>query len=227
MTANAVQDAATIILLRDPAGPVPRVLMGRRADAASFMPAKYVFPGGVVSPEDKGVPMARPMSGICARRLTEEAGHLAPATLAAAAVRELWEETGLILGRPHRWLGTPPEAWRSFAATGHLPAPGGLRFVFRALTPPDRPRRFDARFFVANAAGLSGDPDDFSRAGDELSDLAWVPIEEARHRDLPFITSVVLAEVAAQLPDLAAPATVPFFRNDEAGSEFLRLAGDL
>jgi hypothetical protein len=45
----------------------------------------------------------------------------------------------------------------------------------------------------------------------------------ARGFDLPFITEVALAEIAARLPDLGPPASVPFFRNDDEESLFLRL----
>ena len=135
----------------------------------------------------------------------------------------MWEETGLILGAPHPWPGTPLPPWADFAATGYLPAPASLRFVFRAMTPPGRPRRFDARFFLADAAHIAGDPDDFTRASDELSHLQWIPLNAVRQFDLPFITEVVLAEVSARLPALDAPATVPFFRNDDETSLFLRL----
>ncbi|WP_102107050.1 NUDIX hydrolase [Oceaniglobus roseus] len=224
MDKSAVRNAATVILVRDPET-APKVLMGQRGASAAFMPNKFVFPGGAVDPSDAGIPMARAMHGLCKARLAEASGRLEPLTLVATAIRELWEETGLILGRPHRWPGTPPAPWESFAATGHLPSPAGLRFVFRALTPPGRPRRFDARFLLADAARIAGDPDDFSKATDELSHLQWIPLAEARNFDLPFITEVVLAEVAARLPALDAPASVPFFRNDDEESLFLRLGG--
>jgi len=220
---TALRDAATVILVRDASGPDPAVLMGQRGAQAVFMPGKVVFPGGAVDAGDVGVPMARPINGLCHARLTEGAGRTDPAALVAAAIRELWEETGLVLGQPHRWPGTPPPAWASFAETGHLPAPASLRFVFRAITPPGRPRRFDARFFLADAAHVAGDPDDFSRATDELSHLQWIPLSAVRQFDLPFITEVVLAEVAARLPALDAPPSVPFFRNDDEESLFLRL----
>ena len=67
-----------------------------------------------------------------------------------------------------------------------------------------------------DAANLTSDPDDFSHACDELSHLQWVTLAQARALDLPFITSVVLAEIEAQLPNIAPPARVPFFRNDSA-----------
>ena len=100
----------------------------------------------------------------------------------------------------------------------------GLDFVFRAVTPKGRPRRFDARFFMVDAAQLCSDPDDFDRAEDELSHLHWVPLAEARALDLPFITEVVLAEVTASLTR-GLPETVPFFRNDDESHLVTRLGG--
>lgn len=226
MTADTtpIRDAATVIVLRDRATE-PRILMGQRGAAAAFMPKKFVFPGGAVDPRDAEVPMAEGLSEVCAARLAEDARpDLAPA-LAAAAVRELWEETGLILGAPGRWPGAPGEDWTEFAATGHVPSAAGLTFVFRAITPPGRPRRFDARFFLVDADRLASDPDDFSRAQDELSHLRWVPLARAREVDLPFITEVVLAEVAGQLADPGPPPSVPFFQNTDEESLFLRLRG--
>ena len=221
MDKTAIRDAATVILVRD-SGSAPSVLMGQRGARAAFMPSKYVFPGGAVDPGDGAVPLARPLPGGCAARLGEAAEGPGAQALAAAAIRELWEETGLILGTPGPWPDPPPD-WTGFAQTGHRPSAEGLSFVFRAITPPGRPRRFDARFFLADAARITGDPDDFSRASEELSHLHWVPLAEARAIDLPFITEVVLAEIAARLPDLGPPPSVPFFKNDDEESLFLRL----
>ncbi len=121
--------------------------------------------------------------------------------LYTAALRELLEETGLRL---------PPRM-------------GGLRFVFRAITPEGRPRRFDARFFVAQAGDVLNDLDDFSEACDELSHLHWIALSEARGLELPFITSVVLSEVEALLktPDVAHKA--PFFYFEDGRSHFALL----
>jgi 8-oxo-dGTP pyrophosphatase MutT (NUDIX family) len=221
---DIIRDAATVILIRD-VDTRPRVLMGQRGAGAAFMASKVVFPGGAVDPGDAAVPLARPLSPVCATQLEDGAPVPGAKTLAAAAVRELWEETGLILGRPGTWTVPAPDDWTDFAATGHLPSAEGLSFVFRAITPPGRPRRFDARFFLADARRVSGDPDDFSRASDELSLLQWIPLDEVRRFDLPFITEVVLAEIAGRLPDLNPPETVPFFRNDDEESLFLRLGG--
>ena len=95
--------------------------------------------------------------------------------------------------------------------------------MFRAITPPGRPRRFDARFFLVDACHISGDLDDFSRASDELSHLQWVPLTDARSFDLPFITEIVLAEIATRLPETSAPPSVPFFKNDDEDSVLLAL----
>ena len=223
---SAIRDAATVIALRDRMRD-PHVLMGQRGSGAAFMPNKFVFPGGAVDADDAGVPLATPLPRVCAERLAEDAPPDLAHALAAAAIRELWEETGLVLGTPGTWPGTPPADWRDFAATGHLPAAHGLQFVFRAITPPGRPRRFDARFFLVDADELAGDANDFGAACDELSHLQWIALPKVREFDLPFITEVVLAEVAARARDPRPPENVPFFRNDDEESLFLRLKGHL
>ncbi|MGH1415444.1 MAG: NUDIX hydrolase [Pelagimonas sp.] len=221
---TAIRNAATIIVVRNRRTD-PSVLMGQRGARAAFMPNKFVFPGGAVDADDAKVPLARPLPQLCSARLSESAAPGIARALAAAAVRELWEETGQILGVPAPWPGAVPDDWLSFAGTGHRPAADGLQFVFRAITPPGRPRRFDARFFLLDAEALASDLDDFTHATDELAHLQWIPLEQVRHFDLPFITEVVLAEVAARLQDDTPPASVPFFRNDDEESLFLRLRG--
>ncbi len=219
-----VRDAATVIVLREREG-TPHVLMGQRGAGAAFMPNKVVFPGGAVDPGDAGVPLARHLPPLCADRLREECARDLAHALAAAAIRELWEETGLALGSPGTWRGAVPPDWAGFAARGLVPVADALQFVFRAITPPGRPRRFDARFFLVHAEAIAGDPDDFSDACEELSHLQWVPLADVRRFDLPFITEVVLAEVAARAHDRTPPASVPFFRNNDKESLFLRLNG--
>ncbi len=220
----AIRDAATVIVVRDRRSAVPRVLMGQRGSGAVFMPGKFVFPGGAVDPDDHHVALAAPPGALCAARLEDGAPGLA-APLAAAAIRELFEETGQMLGVPGDWPGAVPEAWEAMAARGVRPTAAPLQFVFRAITPPGRPRRFDARFFLVDAGHLATDPDDFSAASDELSHLQWIPLPELRGFDLPFITEVVMAEVAARLHESTPPTSVPFFRNDDEESLFLRLRG--
>ena len=221
---TAIRNAATVIVLRNRKTD-PHILMGQRGAKAAFMPSKFVFPGGAMDTADADVPLASALSAPCVDRLREDSAADLSHALAAAAIRELWEETGLILGQSGTWTDPVPDDWRGFAETGHVPAAHALQFVFRAITPPGRPRRFDARFFLIGAEEIANDLDDFSAASDELSHLQWVPLNQARDFDLPFITEVVLAEIERRAHDPAPPPSVPFFRNDDETSLFLRLRG--
>lgn len=222
MTEVPIRDAATIIMVRH-AETRPRVLMGQRGHGAVFMPSKFVFPGGAVDAVDATIPVANPADADSLRRLANQSST-APEALLNAATRELWEETGLLLGAEDSRAGQieAPKGWRGYLATGHLPDGDALNFVFRAITPPGRPRRFDARFFMAEADRLTSDPDDFTRAEDELSHLQWVALDEVRKFDMPFITEVVLAEIGAILTGTDQPG-VPFFNNLDEISRFERL----
>ena len=75
---------------------------------------------------------------------------------------------------------------------------------------------------MAEADRLTSDPDDFTRAEDELSHLQWVALDEVRKFDMPFITEVVLAEIGAILTGTDQPG-VPFFNNLDEISRFERL----
>jgi 8-oxo-dGTP pyrophosphatase MutT (NUDIX family) len=222
-----IRDAATVILTRE-GREGPEVLMGQRGASAAFMPNKFVFPGGAVDTGDALVPLAAGLRDTCARRLADSPltgtpDWLTPGTLAATAIRELWEETGLPLARPGGWPADPAPDWAAIARRGMLPDASGLAYVFRAITPPGRSRRFDARFFLADAAGVMGDPDDFSGAQDELAHLQWVPLRRARGFDLPFITEVVLAEVGRLIERGGPPDSVPFFDNSGPVPMFRRI----
>ncbi|MEP2534154.1 DNA mismatch repair protein MutT [Shimia sp.] len=221
---TAIRDAATVIVLRDREND-PHILMGQRGAKAAFMPNKFVFPGGAVDREDADIPLATQMPDICRDRLGEDADPALVHPLGVACIRELWEETGLILGTLGSWDVNPPADWQTYAETGHVPSAQALQFVFRAITPPGRPRRFDARFFLLDADEINTDLDDFSAACDELSHLQWIALPKAREFDLPFITEVVLAEVAGRVHDTAPPANVPFFKNGDEESLFKRLKG--
>lgn len=219
----AIRDAASLILVRRD-GVEPRVLMGQRGAGARFMPSKFVFPGGSLDATDADVPEPGALRPDCARRLGIAAPPGLGRLLALSALRETFEEAGLAIGAPDPAAGVlgarAPAGWQGFYARGVVPRLDRLRFVFRAITPPTRPVRFDARFFMAEAADVAGDPDDFSAAEDELSHLQWLTLREARLLDLPFITAVVLAEVEARLGPEPGRDTraVPFFRHDSEGS---------
>ena len=225
--AAPIRDAATVVLVRRAARGAS-VLMGMRGEKAVFMPSKYVFPGGAVDRADADAPLAAILAPPHRARLLAEPREAPadPHAIAAAALRELAEETGLLIGR----ADGPRSTWPGYAETGLSPDASALIYLFRAITPPGRPRRFDAHFFLADAARIAGDPDDFSRACDELSHLHWVPLAEARALNLPFITEVVLAELAelvAGLPHdapLPVPGTVPFFDNRGHAPRFAQIA---
>jgi 8-oxo-dGTP pyrophosphatase MutT (NUDIX family) len=90
--------------------------------------------------------------------------------------------------------------------------------VARAITPPGNPRRFDTRFFLADATHVVGDAHDALAGSGELLELSWVPLARARDLDVPDVTAMVIAEVARRL---AAPdperMPVPFVRYTRAG----------
>ena len=197
------KDAATLILTRVRKG-APEVLMGRRAPGHVFMASKWVFPGGRIERADFSAASATDLPRGEAARLQRELPPRRARALALAAVRETFEETGLLLAEP-----APPASvagpWREFRAAGALPDLAALRYIARAITPPRRTRRFDARFFMADAAALLH-PEPTAGSG-ELDEIAWLPLEQARAVDLPAITRFVLAEVAERLitPDRPLP----------------------
>lgn len=222
-----VRDAASVVLLRRrAAGPV-QVLMGQRGTAAAFMPDKFVFPGGALDAADLALDPAPAIEPETARRLAFGSDAAVARALPLTAVRELWEETGLMLGRADpaaaAQAAEAPEVWRGFLAEGLWPDTAALRHVFRAVTPPGRPRRFDARFFVAEADRIAGAVDGFALADGELRHLQWLDIADARRLALPFITEVVLSEIEALCAEPAAARPVPFFRHSAEGAAFALL----
>jgi 8-oxo-dGTP pyrophosphatase MutT (NUDIX family) len=200
------KSAATLILIRRD-GPKPRVLMGRRHSGHSFMPDRWVFPGGRVDRADYHAPAAgelRPqVQALFDAHLKPRRGR----ALALAAVRECFEEAGLLMARP-----APPRPgagpWRDFLAQGALPDLAALDIVARAITPPSIGKRFDAWFLMADAERLIS----LERQPDcgELEEIAWFDFDEARALKLPNVTGVVLEEAAARLADAHRPR--PYFR---------------
>jgi len=200
------KDAATLILTRVRKGEA-EVLMGRRAPGHVFMASKWVFPGGRIERADFAAASANELPRADAARLTREVPARRARALAMTAVRETFEETGLLLAEP-----APPASvagpWREFRAVGALPDLAALAYVARAITPPGRTRRFDARFFMAPADALLH-PEPTAGSG-ELDEIAWLPLSEAHALDLPAITRFVLAEVSGRLAHPDRP--LPFVR---------------
>jgi 8-oxo-dGTP pyrophosphatase MutT (NUDIX family) len=224
------KDAATLILVRQGATSTggPRILMGQRGRGHSFMPDKYVFPGGKVDRSDGGAGLSRTVAaGLpaeTAARLRDGGTRRAPEAFALAAIRETWEEAGLLVGRtgsPARYRGADP-GWASYLAAGARPDLSGLTFVGRAITPPYRHKRFDARFFLADAAQVLLD-DRPPQDGAEMGDLRWFTFEEAFGLDLPSVTRFILGEVRERLDRPGHEPGVPFLRWTRAGHRMDRL----
>jgi 8-oxo-dGTP pyrophosphatase MutT (NUDIX family) len=202
------RDAATLIIVRRDGGR-PRVLMGRRHAGHRFMPGKYVFPGGRLDAADCRLAPACDLDPRVADKLLKRMrGGASPARargLAMAAVRETFEEVGLLVARPHGGrAASRNDAWRRFLATGHAPDLSGLSYFARAITPPGRPRRFDTRFFVLAADRVANLDSPVTTASEEMLDIAWVTFEEATGLDLPGITKDILKRLEAALADPAA-----------------------
>src|SRR6201999_1650326 len=116
------------------------------------------------------------------------------------AIRETFEEAGLLLGeRASSLPRTQNKAWAKFFAHGIAPRLDALELIASAITPPNRTRRFDARFFMADASAIAHTLD--AKDNDELLTPCWLTLPEARALDLPSITRSVLEEVEARISD--------------------------
>lgn len=206
------RDAATLILIRrSPAR--TEVLMGRRSAAHRFMPGKYVFPGGRLDAADLRIAHDGDLRPEVLARVALHGGETRARGLARAAIRETFEEAGLILGRPAaRRLASRAGAWNQFLSLGVEPDLSALTYVARAITPPYRDRRFDTRFFIAEADALAQPPGHARAESGELLELAWFNLDAARGLDLPNITRRVLDEIETRSDDPHADRPVPFFR---------------
>jgi 8-oxo-dGTP pyrophosphatase MutT (NUDIX family) len=209
-------DAATLILV-DRSGAIPKVLVGKRHDKVVFMPGKFVFPGGRVDAADSRVPVAAPISGALEANLLKGNPKITAArarSLAVAAIREACEETGLCLGRAgHGKASALTGPWKPFADAGLLPDPSGLFLIARAITPPGRVRRFDTRFFTADASAIAHRVEGVIHADAELVELVWVELGSEPLADLHRMTKNVLGDLDRRLATSALrhEADVPFY----------------
>lgn len=209
------RDAATMIVLDRRGRGAPKVLMGRRNPNLAFMPDKFVFPGGRIELGDRHMPVAGALrdyaEAALVRQVSRPPHHLGRA-LALAAIRETYEETGLMLGtREHGAPETVPAGWEAFAAHAVLPDLEALHLVARAITPPKRVRRFDTRFFAVERNAVAAEEPGRVREDAEFTELAWVRLDAARGLDLPGITRSILDDLEAQIAVGFAPhRPIPF-----------------
>ncbi|MFO0996044.1 MAG: NUDIX hydrolase [Alphaproteobacteria bacterium] len=206
------RDAASLVLYRRRQGGEIEILMGRRHSKHSFMPQRWVFPGGRLDAADSRIRPATPLRPEVEKRMDDCArspGHAR--ALAVAAIRETFEEVGLLLAKPAPVPSQPvPEDWRGFLDRGLAPALDELDLIMRAITPTFSPKRFHARFFLANAESASGEVG----GSGELEDIRWFTIEEAIAIPLVDVTESVVREAERFLaePDARlATDPVPLF----------------
>jgi 8-oxo-dGTP pyrophosphatase MutT (NUDIX family) len=173
-TTVRAKHAASLIVLRYENNE-PHMLMGMRGAKHRFMPNRLVFPGGRVDRADLTAPFASPLPPATERALRKKTNPALAHALAAAAARELQEETGLSLGNPPRF--------------------DGLRYLARAVTPPGLPIRFNARFLVVEERHVSGE-----LGGDgELEGLRFYGMTEALGLGLALPTRRVLERLKSWL----------------------------
>lgn len=223
-----IRDAACLILV-DRNGPEPRLLLGRRLPTQVFLPNKWVFPGGRVDAGD--LELARHLcdaSGLSSgarRQGGPSAMSETSIPFALAAIREMFEETGLFVGRirpePASAGGIQfPPAWQSILDRGLVPDFDQFRPLARAITPPGFPRRFDTWFFIND---WQADTEPVGPPDGEFSALDWFTLADARTLDLPLITQLIVDDVATALASadgtaLTSPtgAEIPFYFQDQS-----------
>jgi len=167
--------AASLVLYRKAEKDRIEILMGKRAKGHRFLPDVFVFPGGRVDDDDHLTTCSRSLPPAIAKRLSEP-GDMAKA-IACAAVRETFEETGLVIGD---------------VQNGELvPDLSGLDYIARAITPSESPIRFNTRFLMTDAGSIKGT---LGGSG-ELTHLGWYGIEEALNMPVVDVTEFVLEEL--------------------------------
>jgi 8-oxo-dGTP pyrophosphatase MutT (NUDIX family) len=213
------RDAATLMLI-DRTGGQPTVLMGRRHASHKFMPGKFVFPGGRIEVGDATMSAANELAPAAAGKvaLRPRDDQVPPArAFPLCAIRETFEETGLMLGvKGKSTAPTPPNPdWEAFAGAGVLPDLASIHFIARAVTPPRRPKRFDTRFFTADAQMIAHKVEGIVGPDSELVELVWIPIKDAKTLDLPTITATILEELEARVQaGMSHDLPVPFYFMD-------------
>ena len=194
------RDAASLILLRGE-GRTLEVLAGRRPLDVKFMPGVYVFPGGAIDPPDRIAWSIESRTEALGAKLARSA---------RAALRETWEEAGILVGRaggapPHEPAVRPIE--QAYLERGLVAAMDVLTYVGRAITPSHSFRRFNTRFFLCDGTNVFGEP----AASDELEDVGWHPIGGEALASFRDVTRFMLARAIALRQGTASGAAPLFY----------------
>lgn len=176
---EAPRPSATVVLVR-PGQDAPEILMVKRHARTAFGSA-YAFPGGVLEPADRRIgENSRELSDADASRILE----LPRSGLAyySAAIRELFEETGVLLAdrvpdpaeraTAREALNAGRLGWDRFVrAHGLRLRCEDLHYIGFWITPEGEPKRFSARFFLARLP----DGQEAAHCGGEITDSCWMP----------------------------------------------------
>lgn len=196
VTAAPTRPAATVLLVRDSADG-PEVLLLRRHRSSGFAAGAWVFPGGVVDEGDRDLGLVERMDGPTPMQWAERLGLSDPADAVAfvvAAVREAFEETGILLARladdatnpggqegldiARRALLAEVVDLRQVIVTRSLRiAADQLLYLAHWITPEPEPRRYDTRFFLARVQ-----PDAICEPHEaEMAESVWLTARGAVH----------------------------------------------
>lgn len=228
-----IRDAATLVIV-DRQGGEPRILLGRRRPDQVFLPNVFVFPGGRVDREDQTAPSADELAPAEVALLQipadpETAGYAQSHVrgLALAAIRETYEETGLLAGVRSAQSGRENSSlpgWSAFAEHRILPQLSKLQYFLRAITPRARPRRYDTRFFLIEASAIAAK---VAPADDELSDVGWFTLKDTEQLEIPRMTQAAIRELGLVFEKgLRAPESrsVPFYFEQNGSMERAELS---
>jgi 8-oxo-dGTP pyrophosphatase MutT (NUDIX family) len=194
------RDAASLILLRGE-GKALEVLAGRRPLNVKFMPGVYVFPGGAIDPPDR-----------IAWSVETGTEALGPKLMrsARAALRETWEEAGVLIGRPGGRPATQPARApieQAYIEQGLMATMDVLTYVGRAITPSHSFRRFNTRFFLGDGSDVHGEP----VASEELEDVGWHPVGHEAFASFRDVTRFMLARAIALRQGIASDEPPLFY----------------
>jgi 8-oxo-dGTP pyrophosphatase MutT (NUDIX family) len=183
------------------------VLMGKRGSKARFKPGVYVFPGGIVERSDYRVSPKKQLKKASVKLMAVGGSIKKANAIAMAAVRESFEEAGLLFGEKGKLGTSSHKTWSEFSKRGMTPDLSEMDYIGRAITPSTQPIRFHARFFSIAYEKLVG-----SLLGDgELEDLRWVKIDQSEGLEMMQVQKMIMDTLQLRLQGRAAPAQKLFF----------------
>jgi len=183
--------ASTIVLtVGDPKN--PQILMGQRSKRHDFMPSVYVFPGGRVDRADSYAKYAGDLSPRTERILEAAFSPRRARAVVLAAVRETWEETGLLLGQAVKdgERNLNHASYDAFRKSGKRPDISDIEVFGRAITPPHRHKRFDAWFFHKHLGNIA--PPKIKDSA-ELLNVDWFTFDQIKNLEQQRATTMMLA----------------------------------